>query len=160
MDKVDRLLERMANMHRTGKSVVNISHAAAALSMEILDSDLPPQEKSASRLSTEAFLLLGAGTDPLTRNMFVIMYYVLADQAMLERVHAELKSVISRPYSPVTLAELEALPLFSACITEGLRITNAVSTRTLVFLLSELYSINNGPFLGEHPSRNRSIWCI
>lgn len=112
MDKVDRLLERMANMHRTGKSVVNISHAAAALSMEILDSDLPPQEKSASRLSTEAFLLLGAGTDPLTRNMFVIMYYVLADQAMLERVHAELKSVISRPYSPVTLAELEALPLF------------------------------------------------
>ncbi|KAI1371157.1 benzoate 4-monooxygenase cytochrome P450 [Hypoxylon crocopeplum] len=228
MDKVDRLLDRMANMHRTGKSVVNISHAAAALSMdvissyslggdmgclardewagrwsdtfrglgtlrpigrqfrtlfmlslriepwfvrwfsptaaevaerakypmksiqahikahekdnqaltntrtifmEILDSDLPPQEKSASRLSTEAFLLLGAGTDPLTRNISVIMYYVLADQAILERVHAELKSVISRPDSPVTLAELEALPFFSACITEGLRITNAVSTR-------------------------------
>ncbi|KUI53796.1 Trichodiene oxygenase [Cytospora mali] len=98
--------------------------------MEILDSGLPPQEKSVGRLNAEAFLVLGAGTDPTTRNLTVAMYYILADKAVLNRIRDELQTVMPRPDSAVTVADLEALPFFSACITEGLRLTNAVSTRS------------------------------
>lgn len=80
--------------------------------MEILDSSLPPEEKSVGRLNAEAFLVLGAGTDPTTRNLTVTLYYLLADKVLLERVREELKTVMPRPDSPVTVAALEALPLF------------------------------------------------
>lgn len=79
--------------------------------MEILDSSLPPQEKSIGRLNAEAFLTLGAGTDPMTRNLTVTIYHLLANPDILERVHEELKTVMPRPDSPVTVADLESLPL-------------------------------------------------
>lgn len=80
--------------------------------MEILDSDLPPKEKSVGRLNAEAFLVLGAGTDPTTRNLTVALYYILADKNILKRAREELKDVMPRPDSPVTVADLEALPFF------------------------------------------------
>ncbi|KAG8169495.1 hypothetical protein KVR01_000240 [Diaporthe batatas] len=98
--------------------------------MEILDSSLPPKEKSVGRLNAEAFLVLGAGTDPTTRNLTVTLYFLLSDRKLLERVREELMTMMPRPDCPVTVAGLEALPLFSACIQEGLRLTNAVSTRS------------------------------
>lgn len=80
--------------------------------MEILGSSLPPEEKSVGRLNAEAFLVLGAGTDPTTRNLTVTLYYLLADKELLGRVREELKTIAPRPDSPLTVAGLEALPLF------------------------------------------------
>lgn len=80
--------------------------------MEILGSSLPPEEKSVGRLNAEAFLVLGAGTDPTTRNLTVALYYLLADKELLGRVREELKTIAPRPDSPLTVAGLEALPLF------------------------------------------------
>lgn len=80
--------------------------------MEILGSSLPPEEKSVGRLNAEAFLVLGAGTDPTTRNLTVTLYYLLADKELLEHVREELKTIAPRPDSPLTVAGLEALPLF------------------------------------------------
>lgn len=80
--------------------------------MEILDSNLPQKEKSVGRLNAEAFLVLGAGTDPTTRNLTVTLYYILADKDILQRARDDLKTVMPRPDSPVTVAELETLPFF------------------------------------------------
>jgi cytochrome P450 len=80
--------------------------------MEILDSSLPPHEKSIGRLNAEAFLLLGAGTDPTTRTLTVTMHHLLANPELLERLRDNLKMIMPRPDTPVTVAALEALPFF------------------------------------------------
>lgn len=89
--------------------------------MEILDSNLPPEEKSVGRLNAEAFLVLGAGTDPTTRNLTVALYFILNDRAILTRVRDELKTAMPRPDSAVTVADLEALPFFVSPVSLGRR---------------------------------------
>lgn len=98
--------------HEKDSTGTDIMTNTRTIFMEILDSNLPPQEKSVGRLNAEAFLVLGAGTDPTTRNLTVALYYILADKGILNRVRDELKNIMPRPDSPVTVADLEALPFF------------------------------------------------
>ncbi|PCG98198.1 hypothetical protein PENOC_064490 [Penicillium occitanis (nom. inval.)] len=123
------VIQAHVDRHEKHSAASKIKTNSRTIFMEILDSSLPPHEKSIERLNAEAFLLLGAGTDPTTRNLTVTMYHILANSEVLQRVREELKLVMPQPDCPVTVADLEALPFFSACITEGLRMTNAVSTR-------------------------------
>lgn len=97
---------------RKGSSSSMMASNNRTIFMEILGSSLPPEEKSVGRLNAEAFLVLGAGTDPTTRNLTVTLYYLLADKELLGRVREELKTIAPRPDSPLTVAGLEALPLF------------------------------------------------
>ncbi|KAI1744418.1 benzoate 4-monooxygenase cytochrome P450 [Xylaria scruposa] len=125
MDSIQTHIEA----HQKGTASTNMVTNTRTIFSEILDSELPPEEKSVGRLNAEAFLTLGAGTDPTTRNLTVTIYYILTDPAILKRAMDELKTLMPHPASAVTLAKLDSLPFFCACITEGLRLTNAVSTR-------------------------------
>jgi cytochrome P450 len=103
--------------HEKGTTDTGMTANTRTIFMEILDSDLPPEEKSVGRLNAEAFLTLGAGTDPMTRNLTVTIYHLLTDQAALRRARRELKTVMPRPDSVVTVADLEALPFFVCTYT-------------------------------------------
>ncbi|CAG8901779.1 unnamed protein product [Penicillium egyptiacum] len=96
---------------------------------DIVNSDLPPSEKTPERLNAEAGLALGAGTETTARNLAVMIYYLLHNKDVFDKLHAELSTVMPTADSPVALTELEALPYFSAVITEGLRLSHGASSR-------------------------------
>lgn len=88
----------------------------------LLRSDLPDSEKSTSRLNSEAFSLLGAGTMSTTSALTVISYHVLANHEIQKQLSQELKDVMKDyPDTPPSWADLEKLPFLTGCVKEGLR---------------------------------------
>lgn len=76
----------------------------------LLDSDLPPEEKSADRLQDEGQTLVGAGSETTAKSLSVITFYLLDDKQKLAKLRAELKTVMPTPTSDVSLTALEQLP--------------------------------------------------
>ncbi|KAJ9502926.1 hypothetical protein H2202_002049 [Exophiala xenobiotica] len=95
----------------------------------LLDSDLPPEEKSADRLQDEGQTIVGAGSETTAKSLAVITFYLLDDKKKLARLREELKTVMPSPTSPVTLTTLEQLPYLTAVINEGIRLMFGVTTR-------------------------------
>ena len=95
----------------------------------IKDSNLPPEERTASRLAGEAATFLGAGTETTGRVLAVTAYYLIANIDILARLREELKTVMPTPDTHVSLSELEKLPFLTAVLYEGLRLANGVSGR-------------------------------
>lgn len=88
----------------------------------LVRSDMPESEKSATRLSSEAFLLLGAGTATTGATLTIITYYALADRAIEGRLRKELRQISSGDLDKMPRwAELEKCSYLVACIKEGLR---------------------------------------
>lgn len=96
---------------------------------DILESNLPPSDKTPARLSAEAGLLVMAGTETTARSLAVILFLLLDTPHVLDRVRKELAEHMPRPDSRISLAELEAITYFSAMITEGVRLSHVVSSR-------------------------------
>lgn len=95
---------------------------------DIMDSAvLPPEEKTPQRMAEEAFGMVVAGGDTTGRAMANLLYHLHANPEWLYRVRQELDSVMASSNSPITLSELEILPVFSACIKETLRISYLVT---------------------------------
>lgn len=97
----------------------------------ILASKLPPEEKTVERLADEAFVLVMAGSETTAKVQVVILVKLLQDPGLLARLRQELDPVMKR--GPPNVNHLEQLPLLSAVIEEGLRLTAPVTNRpTLV----------------------------
>jgi cytochrome P450 len=77
---------------------------------DILDSDLPAQEKTAERLWQEAQVLCIAGTGTTAWTLSVIMFYLLADPKVLQKLRDELEKAVPDPAAPTATKELEKLP--------------------------------------------------
>jgi cytochrome P450 len=96
---------------------------------ELLESNLPPQEKTVSRLGDEAQLIIGAGLETVSWALSVTTYYLISNPPILEKLRAELETTIPDPASKLDSLQLEKLPYLSACIQEGIRIAYGVSAR-------------------------------
>ncbi|KAI2723043.1 hypothetical protein CBS147354_5529 [Penicillium roqueforti] len=68
------------------------------------------------------------GTETTARSLAVILFLLLDTPHVLDRVRKELAQHMPRPDSRISLAELEAIPYFSAMITEGVRLSHVVSS--------------------------------
>lgn len=95
----------------------------------LLDSDLPPFDKSVLRLVDDAQTLLGAGSITASLTLALATYYILSDQSIEVKLMDELKQAIPKPSVPLPLVELEKLPYLSATILEALRISYGISHR-------------------------------
>ena len=96
---------------------------------EIIHSDLPPPEKTPKRLEGEAAAILGAGAVTTAWTLTVAMYHLAVQPKKMERLRAEIRSIMSDPHQPANLQQLEQLPYLTAVIKESLRLSNGVSTR-------------------------------
>ncbi|MCJ1353396.1 MAG: hypothetical protein MMC33_003382 [Icmadophila ericetorum] len=96
---------------------------------EIIHSDLPPSEKTPTRLQKEAALILGAGAVTTAWTLTVALYHLTVNLQKLERLQAEIRSIMPNPHQPAKLQKLEQLPYLTAVIMESLRLSNGVSTR-------------------------------
>lgn len=85
----------------------------------LMDSDLPPEELSLTRLQHEAISIIGAGIETTKRALSVASFYILDNPAILARLCEELISAIPNPETPPPLEVYEKLPYLSACIEEG-----------------------------------------
>lgn len=79
---------------------------------DIVRSKLPPSEKAPGRLAAEANLLLIAGTETTARTLSVVLFHILDNPPVLERLRGELTPLMPLPDSRVSVAALEALPYF------------------------------------------------
>ncbi|MCJ1364028.1 hypothetical protein MMC16_003137 [Acarospora aff. strigata] len=96
---------------------------------EIIHSDLPPPEKTPKRLEQEAAVILGAGAVTTAWTLSVAMYHLAVQPEKLERLRAEIRSIMPDPHQPAKLQQLERLPYLTAVIMESLRLSNGISTR-------------------------------
>ena len=94
---------------------------------ELLDSSLPPAEKSFQRLVDEGEIVVTAGAYTTAHALGVISFHLLANPELLQRLKKELASSIQG--NSVSLQQVEQLPYLSAVVSEGLRISTPVSSR-------------------------------
>ncbi|MCJ1271041.1 hypothetical protein MMC22_010940 [Lobaria immixta] len=114
---------------RSEKSTMHLTSGHQTVFHALLNSDLPPAEKTSTRLGEEARGLVGAGTFTVAHTLRVITYHVLANPSIHQKLVAELETVAPSRSNPAPLAKLEKLPYFSAVILEGLRLAYGVSHR-------------------------------
>ncbi|KXX82892.1 Trichodiene oxygenase [Madurella mycetomatis] len=96
----------------------------------VLQSDLPPNEKTLQRLVEEGFSLFVAGTETVSWALTVVTYHLLTKPAILEKLTTEVRSVVDSSGQLPHWAALEKLPYLGAVIHEGLRLSYGLASRT------------------------------
>ena len=93
---------------------------------EILESDLPPEEKTFERLWQEAQVTIGAGADTTGNALTVIHFHLLDNPNTLRKLQAELQEALPNKYDPIELRVVEQLPYLvsSALIQKGGSVAN------------------------------------
>ena len=95
----------------------------------LLDSDLPPYDKSVSRLMEDAQTLLAGGSVTTSMALALATYYILSDDHVLRTLTDELATAIIDPARPSPLVDLEKLDYLTATTFETLRISHGVTHR-------------------------------
>lgn len=95
----------------------------------LLDSDLPPFDKSVGRLAEDAQTLVGGGSITTSLALALATYYISCNKSVEARLMEELTSAMPDPKTPTPLVELEKLTYLSAVVLESLRISYGVSHR-------------------------------
>ncbi|CAG8978292.1 hypothetical protein HYALB_00010291 [Hymenoscyphus albidus] len=95
----------------------------------IIDSNLPPEEKTASRIGSEAFTILGAGGDTVARAIATTTFHILSNPHVLRSLKQELKEAIPIKSEILDYRSLKDLVWLTSIIKEGLRIASPVSSR-------------------------------
>ncbi|KAL9131629.1 MAG: hypothetical protein Q9217_000517, partial [Psora testacea] len=96
---------------------------------EILQSQLCESDKSLSRLTDEAMIIVAAGTMTTSWALSVSIYHLLASPRILTKLKAELRSAIPDPGATVSLSMLEKLPYLAAVVQEAVRLSYGVASR-------------------------------
>ncbi|KAK5088912.1 hypothetical protein LTS08_000688 [Lithohypha guttulata] len=103
--------------------------AEGTIFQTVLDSDLPPYEKTADRLQDEAQTVVGAGSETTAKSLSFILFFLTADPSKRQRLRDELKTVGPENDGSFSLAKLEQLPYLTSCVLEGVRMISGVTTR-------------------------------
>ncbi|KAK8080848.1 hypothetical protein PG997_008666 [Apiospora hydei] len=90
----------------------------------------PEQEKSIHRLTDEAAALLTAGSETVSWALTVITYHLLDKPDILRRLCRELERALDPSGGLPSWSSLEKLPYLGAAISEGLRLSYGLSSRT------------------------------
>ncbi|KAE9364717.1 cytochrome P450 [Stipitochalara longipes BDJ] len=96
---------------------------------ELLETDLPPPEKSINRLADEAQLMIGARLETTSWALAVTSFHLINTTTISKKLRAELQAAILNPNVKLDSLTLEKLPYLSACIREGVRLSYGVSAR-------------------------------
>lgn len=95
----------------------------------ILESDLPPLEKSFERICDEVTTVSGAGFETSASVLRLILFHVFTNSAILQRLRNELVSAKTTSNETLELVKLEQLPYLTALLMEGLRLSPGIATR-------------------------------
>ncbi|KAL8771834.1 MAG: hypothetical protein Q9209_002772 [Squamulea sp. 1 TL-2023] len=99
------------------------------LFLNVLQSDLSPQDKSPETISREGMSLLVAGSETTAMTLSVITYHLLANPDKLAKLREALEQAIPDPDALPPVGRLEAIPYLYACVQEGLRLAYGITHR-------------------------------
>lgn len=94
---------------------------------EMLNSDLPDEEKTVLRLQQEAQVIIGAAILTTSWAMSVASFHLANEPELADKLRAELKGVLTD--EPPSLAQLEALPYLTGVVQEGIRLAYGIASR-------------------------------
>ena len=77
---------------------------------ELLESDLPPAEKTHARLWQEGQIVIGAGADTTANTLTVTHFYILDNPNVRRKLETELREALPHKDAPVALSVVEKLP--------------------------------------------------
>ena len=122
MQQVKDIVDRHARNEKPPNEAFTVFDA-------MLDADVPPHEKSVSRLTAEALTLTAAGSLTTANTLDATIYYLLTNPTCLACLRQELDVAIPDLKMLPTTAELEKLPYLTAVIHEALRLGKGVPHR-------------------------------
>ncbi|KAK9387829.1 cytochrome P450 [Lipomyces mesembrius] len=105
-----KIREIMSERKKSTQKAYQKMSALPTLFKELLDSDLPPQEKTFARLADECQSVIGAGTETTTHALEVIAYHLLDSPDILQKLRDELDQVNPDRSVQVPFRDLEQLP--------------------------------------------------
>jgi cytochrome P450 len=88
---------------------------------ELLQSDLPPEEKNFEHLWKEGQNLVGAGGETVANALSFTTFHLLNNPDKLKKLKDELEKAMPNKYEQWDLPAAEKLPYLSAVVNEGLR---------------------------------------
>lgn len=96
---------------------------------ELINGNLPSEEKTLSRLVNEGQTMIAAGQETSSFFLKTTTYHILASPKIHSKLKAELMQAIPDPASIPPLAQLEQLPYLHAVVQEGHRFSHGVVGR-------------------------------
>ncbi|KAL3475700.1 cytochrome P450 [Aspergillus californicus] len=94
---------------------------------DVINSNLPAEEKSAERLAQEVQVVIGAGAETTGKMLTWTTYYLLENPGTLMKLKEELNRL--DPNQTATLVDFEQMPYLTCVMLEGLRLSYGVSSR-------------------------------
>jgi hypothetical protein len=152
------------------KSHEEIKETSSSLFSAILDSSLPPDEITLSRLHQEAITVIGAGVETTMRALCVACFYILDNTTVYQRLRSELEAAIPDPDEMLAWDQLSKLPYLAACVEESrfFSLTNCYLNLTEVRSASHLRYItatsarvpwwNNPSWTMDYPSEHACLY--
>jgi len=120
------------------KDIKGVSNARPTVITELLQSDLPMEEKADRRLQDEIQLVVGAGLSTTGWTLSVCTYYLLTNPEILTRLRNELDAYhtakMRNPSSDDEWTGLEKLPYLTAVIKESVRLSLSTTSRNVRLL--------------------------
>ncbi|KAJ5152129.1 hypothetical protein N7492_010424 [Penicillium capsulatum] len=95
----------------------------------LTSSGIPGHEKTPDRLMDESALLLGAGTETTARAIALAIFHIANNEDIGNKLRRELKTVLEKPTSKGSWADLEKLPYLTGVVNEGLRLSHGMTSR-------------------------------
>lgn len=96
---------------------------------ELINGDLPAEEKTLPRLADEGQTMIAAGQETTSFFLKTVSYHILANEEIHTKLKAELKEAMPNPTKMPPLATLEQLPYLHAVVQEGHRFSHGVVGR-------------------------------
>ncbi|KAL8939045.1 MAG: hypothetical protein Q9216_003574 [Gyalolechia sp. 2 TL-2023] len=88
----------------------------------VVQSNLPRDEKSVSRMVQEAMTVIGAGVEALANPLAITMFELLKDPSKIRKLKDEFATVDDNTQAFLCYDQIKGLPFLSAAIKEGLRL--------------------------------------
>jgi cytochrome P450 len=95
----------------------------------LLQSDLPPHEKTIERLADEGQTVVGAGQVTTAHYLKMTSFHLIANPDILAKLKAELAEAMPNPDVLAPQSQLEQLPYLRAVVLEGFRKSYGVTHR-------------------------------
>ncbi|MCJ1391688.1 hypothetical protein MMC18_004553 [Xylographa bjoerkii] len=124
----EEMRDQIAGILQNSK-VANKEKKSDTMFSAILESNLPPEEVSLTRLQHEAISVVGAGIETTMRALSLASFHILANPPVLQRLLEELVHAIPDSTKVPSYDHLSQLPYLSACIDEALRLSYGTSQR-------------------------------
>jgi len=114
---------------KVGKNRIDKDSEHPTIFHGLIYGDVPATEKTTEYLNGLGQTVVAAGVITTAHYLKTVMYHLLANPDILQRLSSEVKAVMENPSVIPSFEERDRLPYLNAVVTEGFRISNGIIAR-------------------------------